>query len=472
MHQAAECDADAMRGWGGGLQLGRAPFVIGTYRVTLLMAGHLQPTVALLRAAGRGRNPWSAVPKMTIVMTTASYHACGRWRLPACDHQELWDLYTAAEEAHGNGTEAMNQRMATDFMALVPQLSQLCDLGCFIAARGATAHSFNAAQQMHEQAMAWPVIHAIDMEAIAQQLPSEIELMQGDEQHPTLGGGSFTPSPVWTTWLWVILFNVVGCAPTASHELMPAGLANWTADRIVFSPGCTMSTLGLNCAECACEATHADGQATRRWECMHARPCSYSRTSTEVINTTAAAEACMPEVQVWLQEKDAQGSVLAAEADTDLRATSRTSNVTLQQLIEDTGYCHRVWCTVSSCTPWCVRPARFPKILKSFPPALRPFALVAVCARRPLAHTSLLTQLRPRDASNERFSGILGGGEREDRPSATHGVELPCAAEFLQALSTNRSIQSRQKAYPALPLVHSPSPSGAGTSRGPCRSRR
>jgi hypothetical protein len=94
-------------GVGRGSQLGRAPFVIGTYRVTLLLAAHWQPTVALLRAAGRVSNPWSAVPKATLVMPQMSYAACGQYRLPGCDHQELWDLYTAAEEAHGNGTQVI-----------------------------------------------------------------------------------------------------------------------------------------------------------------------------------------------------------------------------------------------------------------------------------------------------------------------------------------------------------------------------
>jgi hypothetical protein len=237
-------------------------------------------------------------------------------------------------------------------MAQMPQLSQLCDVGCFIMLPNPITWP-DALLQIYQQAVASPVIHAIDVKNVNKPMWSEMEPVL--EQHHTLGGNSYTASPVLNTWLWVIIFNVIGCAPAAPHELMPGGMTKWVANRIAFSPGCTTSTLDLDCAECACEATHADGQATRRWECVHARPCSYAVIGMETVNTTAAAEACMPRVQVWHQHEDAttSGVVVEAEADLrDLRDTSRTSNVTLQQLMEDMGYCVRVWCTVNACSAW------------------------------------------------------------------------------------------------------------------------
>jgi hypothetical protein len=84
---------------------------------------------------------------------------------------------------------------------------------------------------------------------------------------------------------------------------------------------------------------------------------------------TAAAAMCVPTVRVWNAEPSAalvaELASLAAHGELDdegveasyVRATSRTSNVTLQTLLDDVRGCRRVWCTASPCNAWYTTPS-------------------------------------------------------------------------------------------------------------------
>lgn len=164
-------------------------------------------------------------------------------------------------------------------------------------------------------------MHLLDTYQLSSLLPSEVV-----DGHVT---------PVLATWQWQLMLNTVGCAATAAHLLPTTG----TPAPVEFSAGCRADTYNDGCVDCDCSLYRRDtsaglGNDFESWECISARPCSFSATSVSTTSaagmlTSTAASASVPcdaHVRVWAVA--ANGTRLSA-TDGLPRSQLLTSNMSL-----------------------------------------------------------------------------------------------------------------------------------------------